>query len=216
MAAVCSVETSVLRQESGEPRMSSSEVHSLRDILRRIQEVAAGKDQIEAGTLMRSFGSRSYGSLLLLPPLLEISPLGAVPGVATTMALLIVLIAGQAVLGRGCVWLPRTIARRSLNSARVCAAAKTLESSATRLDRWFHGRLPSLTQGGAVRIAGAACILLACTVPPLELIPFASTAPMGAIALFGLALLAHDGALMLGAFGAAAGAIAFVAYIMLF
>ncbi len=189
----------------------STEVQSVRDILRRVQEVAAGKDEVEAGTLMRSFGSRSYGPLLLLPPLLEISPLGGVPGVATTMALLIVLIAGQAILGRECVWFPRTIAKRKLKSARVCAAAKKLDSSATRLDRWFHGRLPSLTKGSAVRIAGAACILLACAVPPLEFIPFASTAPMGAIALFGLALLVHDGVLMLGAFGAAAGAIAFVA-----
>lgn len=193
----------------------SSEVHSVRDILRRVQEVATGKKEIEAGKLMRSFGSRSYGPLLLLLPLLEISPLGGVPGVASTMALLIVLIAGQAVLGRDCVWLPRTIAKRSLNSARVCAAAKKLDPSAARLDRWFHGRLPSLTQGIAVRIAGAACILLACTVPPLELIPFASTAPMGAIALFGLALLVHDGALMLGAFAAAAAAVAFVAYTVL-
>jgi hypothetical protein len=33
--------------------------------------------------------------------------------------------------------------------------------------------------------------------PPLELLPFASTAPMAAIATFGLALLVRDGVLML-------------------
>ena len=42
-------------------------------------------------------------------------------------------------------------------------------------------------------------MLLALTVPPLEFIPFASTAPMATIALIGIALLVHDGWLMLAA-----------------
>ena len=48
-----------------------------------------------------------------------------------------------------------------------------------------------------MRIAGAVVIALAATVPPLELLPFASSAPMLAIAAFGLALLVRDGLLML-------------------
>ena len=40
-------------------------------------------------------------------------------------------------------------------------------------------------------------VALCCTVPPLELIPFASSAPMLAIAAFGLAILVRDGLLML-------------------
>lgn len=45
-------------------------------------------------------------------------------------------------------------------------------------------------------MAAGLCILLALTVPPLELLPFATTAPMAAIAAFGLALLVRDGLLM--------------------
>jgi hypothetical protein len=192
-----------------------NEVHSVCDILLRVEELAAKGDKVNGGTLVHSFGSRSYGPLLMLPPLLEISPLGGVPGVASAMALLVVLIAGQAVLGRRCVWLPKVLARRSLASARVHAAADKLRPLAGRLDRWFHGRLHALTQGAAVRAAGVACILLACTVPPLEFIPFASTAPMAAIALFGLALLVHDGALMVVAFVSAAAAMAFVVSVVM-
>ncbi|WP_262984535.1 exopolysaccharide biosynthesis protein [Variovorax beijingensis] len=66
----------------------------------------------------------------------------------------------------------------------------------------------------AVRAAAMACILLACTVPLLEFVPLASTAPMAAIALFGLALLVHDGALMVAAFVAAAAAIVFMAIVL--
>ena len=51
--------------------------------------------------------------------------------------------------------------------------------------------------------------LLALTVPPLELLPFASSAPMAAIAMFGLALLVHDGALMIAAWLLAGMAVAF-------
>jgi hypothetical protein len=37
---------------------------------------------------------------------------------------------------------------------------------------------------------------LCLTVPPLELVPFASTAPMAAIAAFGLGMTLRDGLLM--------------------
>jgi hypothetical protein len=50
---------------------------------------------------------------------------------------------------------------------------------------------------GNRKVAALICILLACTVPPLELLPFATTAPMAAIAAFGLALMVRDGVLML-------------------
>jgi hypothetical protein len=51
-------------------------------------------------------------------------------------------------------------------------------------------------------------ILLACAVPPLELLPLATTAPMLAIAAFGLAITVRDGALMIAAMVLAATAIA--------
>jgi hypothetical protein len=47
---------------------------------------------------------------------------------------------------------------------------------------------------------------LACVVPPLELFPFASSAPMAAIAPIGLALLVRDVALMVVASLLACGA----------
>ena len=47
-------------------------------------------------------------------------------------------------------------------------------------------------------MAGA-ILLLCCTVPPLEFLPFASSIPMLAIAVLGLALTVRDGALVLGA-----------------
>lgn len=51
------------------------------------------------------------------------------------------------------------------------------------------------------RIAAVFVFLLCLTVPPLEFVPFASSAPMLAIAALGLAILVRDGLLMLVASG---------------
>ena len=76
------------------------------------------------------------------------------------------------------------------------------------LDRWFHGRLPRFTTERMTRVAAVMVVLLCVTVPPLELLPFASSAPMAEIAAFGLALIMRDGLLMVLGFALSALAVA--------
>ena len=59
------------------------------------------------------------------------------------------------------------------------------------------------------RIAAVMVMALCLTVPPLELVPFGSTAPMLAIAAFGLALLVRDGLLMIAALAFSLSAVVF-------
>jgi hypothetical protein len=99
--------------------------------------------------------------------------------------------------GRKHLWLPGFLAARSISAEKACKSTSKLRRLAGWLDRTFHGRLPNFTKGSFVRIAAGLCILLALTVPPLEILPFATTAPMAAIAAFGLALLVRDGLLMI-------------------
>ena len=190
--------------------MTKGEVHHIVDILDRLESTAKQSGHISGQDIIETFGSRSYGPFLILPPLLEISPIGGLPGVATAMAFVVVLIAGQLLLGRTHCWLPSVITRRTVSSSALKKAASRTRPIATWLDCHFHGRLEVLTRGPFVRIAAIACIALALTIPFLELVPFASTAPMAAIALFGLALLVHDGALMIAATLTATAAIAVV------
>ncbi|SFD89529.1 exopolysaccharide biosynthesis protein [Paracidovorax konjaci] len=172
---------------------------SLADILDQLEALAGQAGAVTVGDMVSAFGSRSYGPLLVVPALLELSPVGAVPGVPTALACVVVLFAAQMLFGRRHVWVPGLLARRSLGAARLAGAVRRLRPWAERADRWFHGRLCALTGGAFVRIAAAGCIALACTVPPLELVPFASSAPMAAVAMFGLSVMARDGLLMLGA-----------------
>ncbi|MDF2605011.1 exopolysaccharide biosynthesis protein [Sphingomonas sp.] len=186
----------------------ADEPHSVGDILNRLDELANEKDEVSLGQTIEAFGNRSYAPFLVILPLIDISPVGSIPGLPTLLALVIVLTAGQLLFGRKHMWLPGFLANRSLKSEKVAKAVKKLRPMAERMDKWFHGRLPALTQGPMVRVAAAAIIVLTLAVPPLELLPMATTAPMAAIAAFGMALLVKDGLLMIVAFVAAAGAIA--------
>ena len=62
------------------------------------------------------------------------------------------------------------------------------------------------------KVAAVMILLLCLTVPPLEFLPFASSAPMLAIAAFGLALTVRDGLLMLIATALSVAAIGFGTY----
>jgi hypothetical protein len=173
------------------------EVHSVGDILDKLRELADSQDKVKIGDMLEAIGKRSFAPFLLIPALIDISPVGSIPGLPTLLGLMIAIIAVQLLIGRDHLWLPGFIANRSRKSEDVRKAADKLNPLARRLDRWFHGRLPRLTSKPFQRIAAVIILLLTLTVPPLELLPLATTAPMAAIAAFGLALLVHDGLLML-------------------
>jgi hypothetical protein len=173
------------------------EPHSVSDILDRLEELARKEGKVELGKVVETLGHRSYGPFLLIPALIDISPVGSIPTLPSVLAAVVVLISVQVLFGRKHLWIPGFLARRGLSPGKTCATTAKLRGVAHFLDRWFHGRLLRFTKGVWVKVAAACCIALAFTVPPLELLPLATTAPMAAIACFGLALLVRDGALML-------------------
>ncbi|WP_237437742.1 exopolysaccharide biosynthesis protein [Altericroceibacterium endophyticum] len=183
------------------------------DILDCLDDLAEEQDEVSVDRVIHAFGSRSYGPCLIVPALLELTPIGAIPGVPTFLAITIAICAVQIVMGRRHLWLPGLIGNRGISAEKLKQGAEKLRRPARWLDRWFHGRLKALTTGMFTRIAAAIVLLLCCTVPPLELLPFASSGPMLAIAAFGLALLVRDGALMLVALALSAGALGLGAYI---
>ena len=175
----------------------ADEPSSVGDVLDQIEELAKKEGEVCLGHLVEALGSRSYGPFLLIPALIDISPVGGIPGLPTVLGLIIVIVAAQMLFGRKHLWLPGFLARRSVSAEKACKSTSKLRRLAGWLDRTFHGRMPKFTKGPFVRVAAGLCILLALTVPPLEILPFATTAPMAAIAAFGLALLVRDGLLMI-------------------
>lgn len=174
---------------------------SIGDILDRIEDLANREEKVSLGHVVEAMGHRSHGPFLLIPALIEMSPIGGIPALPTVLAAIIALVSVQILLGRKHLWLPGFLERRSIKADKAKKATAKMRRFARFMDRHFHGRLPRFTTGWFVRAAAIVCIVLACTVPPLELLPFASTAPMFAIACFGLAMLVRDGLLMVVAFG---------------
>ena len=176
----------------------SHEPHSMGDVLGELDELAANHDEVRVADVLDDFGARSFGPFIMIPAVLEITPVGGIPGVPTVLALFIALIAVQLLIGRDHVWMPQFVQRRAVGSKKLHKAVGKLKGMANFLDRYSKGRLEGLTKGTAIKLVAAVIIALCCTVPPLEFLPFASTIPMLAIAVLGLALTVRDGALLLG------------------
>ncbi len=186
---------------AGAPKAAAAPApESLGEILDCFVELAQKDERVLVSDMVDAIGTRSYGPFLIVPAIVELSPLGGVPGVPTALAATVVLFAAQMLFGRRHLWIPAWVERRGLSARRLEKMVSAVRPMAERMDRWFPGRrLRALTSGVGLRVAALACIGLALTVPPLELVPFASSAPMGAILLIGLALLVRDGVLMIAA-----------------
>lgn len=184
------------------------------EVLAELDELAAEHKCVCIGDVLDDFGRRSFGLFILIPPLIELTPIGAIPGLPSFLALIVAITAAQLFLGRDHVWMPQFIQQRSVSGRRLHKAIAKLRGVAQWFDEHSHGRLETLTQGLWTKIAAVAIIALCCTVPPLEFIPFASSAPMLAIASFGLALTVRDGALMLVALTIAVAALGGIAYLL--
>ena len=187
--------------------MSKHEPGSVEDVLGELDDLAANGDAVRVGDVLDDFGGRSFGPFIMLPALLELTPVGGVPGIPTFLAAVIAVVAGQLLLGKDHVWLPQWLQDRAIESRKLHKGIGKLRGIAHWLDQHSHGRLEKLTEGVWLRVAAAVVILLCLTVPPLEFIPFASSAPMLAIAAIGLALIVRDGAVMLLAMTLAAAAL---------
>jgi len=174
----------------------SQDEGALADLLDRLADLGEQETSVTVGQIREAVGDRSFGPFLLVPALVEISPVGAIPGLPTAIAAVITLFATQILLGRDHLWLPAFVERRSMKGDKLAAGMRKVRPVARWADRVTRPRLRWLTKKPWLSVAAIACIGLAATTPVLELVPFASTIPMAVIAMIGLALLTRDGLLL--------------------
>jgi hypothetical protein len=171
--------------------------------LRRSADETEG-DVVAAGDLVDALDQRGYGPALAILPLVELSPLGGIPGFPTLLALTLAALTIRLLIGYEHFWVPDWLRRRELSSERVMRSMDWLKPVSLRIDATLHERLSRFAGPAGRRAACIVILALLLTVPPLELIPFATSGPMIVIAVFGLGLLFRDGLLMLIGFVAAA------------
>ncbi|MDP4574066.1 exopolysaccharide biosynthesis protein [Qipengyuania sp. G39] len=177
--------------------MSKEEPEGVEEVLGQLDDLTTKSGKVCISDVLDDFGGRSFGPFIMLPALLELTPVGGIPGVPTFLAALIALVAVQLLIGKEHIWMPGFLQNRAVESKKLHKGIAKLRGVAHWLDEHSHGRLKPMTQGVWVKIAALVVILLCMTVPPLEVLPFASSGPMLAIAAIGLALTVRDGVVML-------------------
>lgn len=176
---------------------TASRDNPLENVLERAINEVDG-DEVTFGDILDLFGSRSFGPVIvLLGMLVTVPPLGAVPGLPMIVGLVIILFTVQIVFGAKRIWVPGFIENRSISKDKLKAADEKAKPWLQRIDGLVSERISMLTGPWAIYAAAVIIIFLALLMIPLELVPFAVGVPGAAITLYGLAIMARDGVLML-------------------
>lgn len=153
------------------------------------------EEAVSLGDILTRIGQRSFAATLLVIGLLMVSPLSAVPFLPSLITIVILLIAGQAIIGRHHLWLPDFLTRRRISADKLRRALDTLVRPAAWIDRYRSGRWVVLTQWPISSLAYTVIIVVALTWPPLSLVPFSTT-----LSAVGMSLLAAGQTLKDGVF----------------
>mgnify|MGYP003659418944 FL=1 len=129
--------------------------------------------------------------------LIAVSPLSGIPGVPSTIGIIVTVVTVQLLAGRDAFWFPAWATRRSIERKKLDKALRWLRRPAQVVDRMVRPRLTLLTRGVATYGIAALCLVIAVTMPPLEILPFVASTAGAALATFGLALVGRDGVMAL-------------------
>lgn len=191
--------------------MAADAPQDLEDLLTRLEQIAQSRgDKVSVQEVYDTIGERSFGPLLLAVGLIGMTPISAIPTAPSLLAAIVTLIAGQLLFGRHTLWLPKRVLKLSISSTRLHKSLRTIRRPVHALDNLMRPRLCFLTGRIGARAVAFACIAVAATVPPLELLPFVAVVPATAICAFGLGLVTRDGVVVSLAFAATGGALALV------
>jgi len=72
----------------------------LEQVIDGVVELGEDRHKVSVSDIQDKIGQRSFGPFLFVPALIEISPVGGIPGVPTMLALIIALFAVQMLFGR--------------------------------------------------------------------------------------------------------------------
>lgn len=169
-----------------------------------IDEIAstAQEDKVQVGTLLDTFEDRSLGFILTIVALLVSLPvIGAIPGLPNVAALVVLFTVGHSLIGgQQRFWAPTMLRQKSIDGGTVRAVLDRVRPYGKWVDRRLDNRLAWIVDSAPARVAISLVVaLLAVAMVVLSFVPFAMLPASLAILIFGLALMARDGALaMLG------------------
>lgn len=208
-----SVRSEASRNRAAHRSDAEPEPTDLEEVLDSIDQAAEDGDTVSFGDVFRAVGRRSFGPLLLLAGLIILAPIiGDIPGVPTAMAIVVLLVAGQMLLGREHFWLPKWLLDRSMAADKVNKATGWLRKPARFVDRFLRPRLTPFVHGAGEHAIAVVAVAIALFTPVMEVVPLSANLAGAVLTAFGLALIARDGLVALVALALAAGSAAVVVW----
>ncbi|MAC35001.1 MAG: exopolysaccharide biosynthesis protein [Haliea sp.] len=178
--------------------MTDDAAKNLEQLLEQIETAARREhSRVTTGEILRAVGSRSFAPVLMLTGALVTSPLSGIPLFPTTMAIIVLLVSLQMLVGHRHFWLPRWLLARNLGRDTLLRVLQRLYTPASLIDRVLKPRMTYLVKGPSHLLIALICLGIALTMPAMELIPFSSSIAGAALCAYGLALVSRDGLLAL-------------------
>lgn len=174
----------------------------LKPLMRQQGEHIALSEMVE-----RIDGDEGPGPVLFVLTLPVLLPLP--PGVSMVMALPILLVAPQVLVGRKTLWLPDWLGKRTVKHAELVKLLGKVMPMLQKVERVVHPRLGILTGRVGEMLAGVACTLIGVIL--VLPIPFANLLPSWSLGAFSLGLTRRDGACILVGYGLLAAALGVIA-----
>jgi len=182
-----------------------AKVRNLQTLLQSLCSETDG-DTVTVADLLNAVGRRSYGPVLLLLGFIAISPLTIIPGANVLVALITLIFAVQMAFGRPYPWIPRKALEFSFPRKHLIAGVAMADKYVAQIDRFLKPRLTFLTQAPFAQLVALACVGAALVTLPLSFVPLGPVIPSLAVLLFGLAITARDGVVIILASASLAGA----------
>ena len=172
--------------------MTQHDEPDIGDILAKVVDAGAA-ETVSFGDVMDAFGQRVFGPMLMVPAFIAVAPTGAIPGMSLLTGSVIALIAAQQLLMRRRPWLPVRLTEASLARDTLRRSVEKAAPYVGRIDRITRPRLVWLTASPFQQVLAGICLLMALTMFPLALLPFAVALPGAAVFLIGAGLTTRDG-----------------------
>lgn len=168
----------------------------LNDVLDALA-IAAEGDAVSVEVLIETLGRRSFPTLVLAPSLIAVSPASGIPGLSSTIGLVVATITAQMLLGRTSAWLPGFITKRRIATTRLHRALNWLRRPVGFLERLARPRLVALVSQPLVILPLMTMLAISLAMPLMELVPMSATIAGAILTIFAVGLLVRDGVLVI-------------------
>lgn len=164
-------------------------------ISRRLHQLAedAEGDTVTLGWILAQLHERAFGLFLLVLALPCCIPF--LYGIPQIVALPLMFISAQILLGRTSPWLPESLEARTVSKASLLSLAERSGPWLERVEALSRPRIDILTRPPLDRLVGVALVLFSASI--LVPLPGTNTVPGIAVVIISMGLLQRDGILVL-------------------